>query len=108
MSASSASQSRSVVAAASSRVAVASAAPDWQIARRNSPRASGMASRHPMLIAPADSPNTVTSSGSPPNAAMCSRTHRSAAIWSSSPSTPLSGCADDRCASSRKPNAPNR
>lgn len=38
-----------------------------------------------MLIAPADSPHTVTRSGSPPNAAMLSRTQVRAAIWSSSP-----------------------
>ena len=46
------------------------AAPLCRIARRNSPSARGMASRVPMLIAPADSPKTVTLSGSPPNAAM--------------------------------------
>jgi hypothetical protein len=32
-----------------------------------------------MLPAPADSPNTVTRAGSPPNAAMCCCTQRSAA-----------------------------
>lgn len=38
-----------------------------------------------MLIAPADSPNTVTLSESPPKRATLSRTHSSAATWSSSP-----------------------
>ena len=38
-----------------------------------------------MLIAPADSPKIVTLAGSPPKAAMFSRTHSSAATWSSSP-----------------------
>jgi hypothetical protein len=55
-----------------------------------------------MLIAPADSPKTVTVSGSPPKAAMFSRTHCSAATWSRSPtlvSPPGNG---------RKPSAPSR
>ena len=34
-----------------------------------------------MLIAPADSPKTVTLPGSPPNAAMFSVTHSRAATW---------------------------
>ncbi len=34
---------------------------------------------------PADSPKIVTFFGSPPNAAMLSRTHSSASTWSSSP-----------------------
>ena len=38
-----------------------------------------------MLIAPADSPKTVTLAGSPPKAAMLSRTHSRAATWSSRP-----------------------
>ena len=38
-----------------------------------------------MLIAPADSPNTVTRPGSPPNAATLSCTQASAASWSRSP-----------------------
>ena len=37
------------------------------------------------LMAPADSPATVTRAGSPPNAAMLFCTHGSAASWSSSP-----------------------
>ena len=45
------------------------------IARRNSPAARGMASSAATDPPPADSPNTVTRSGSPPNAAMLSRTH---------------------------------
>ncbi len=55
------------------------------MARRNRPAASGMTSRAAIAPAPADSPKTVTRSGSPPNAAMFSRTQRSAATWSSSP-----------------------
>ena len=49
------------------------------IARRNRPSAAGMTSSDAIAPAPADSPNTVTRSGSPPNAAMFSRTQRSAA-----------------------------
>ncbi len=49
------------------------------------PRASGDAMRLCTDIPPADCPAIVTRAGSPPNAAMLSRTHRSAAIWSSSP-----------------------
>ena len=41
----------------------------------NSPPASGEAISDSTLRAPADSPNTVMFSGSPPNAAMLSRTH---------------------------------
>lgn len=40
------------------------------------------------LIAPADWPNSVTLSGSPPKVSMFSCTHRRAAIWSSSPQFP--------------------
>ena len=54
------------------------------IARRNNPAAAGMTSSDAIAPAPADSPNTVTRSGSPPNEAMFSRTQRSAATWSSS------------------------
>ncbi len=46
------------------------AAPLCRMARRNSPSARGIASSMPMLIAPADSPKTVTLPGSPPKAAM--------------------------------------
>jgi hypothetical protein len=49
------------------------------IARRNSPAAAGMTSSDAIAPAPADWPNTVTRLGSPPNAAMFSRTQRSAA-----------------------------
>jgi hypothetical protein len=49
------------------------------IARRNNPAAAGMTSSDAIAPAPADSPNTVTRSGSPPNAPMFSRTQRSAA-----------------------------
>ena len=55
------------------------------IARPNSPAARGIASSAATDPPPADSPNTVTRPGSPPNARMLSRTHSSAATWSSSP-----------------------
>src|SRR5260370_35101643 len=66
-----------------------------------------MASSVPMLMAPADSPKTVIFPGSPPNAAILSRTHCRAATWSSRPqllekplfSPPLP-------ATCRKPSAP--
>ena len=61
------------------------AAPLCSTARRNRPVARGIASSAPMLIAPADSPATVTMSGSPPKAAMLSRTHSRAATWSRRP-----------------------
>ena len=54
-----------------------------RIARWNRPRGAGIVSRHMMACAPADWPMTVTRAGSPPNAAMCSRTHARAAIMSS-------------------------
>ncbi|MEY9484405.1 hypothetical protein RKD26_000199 [Streptomyces calvus] len=77
-------------------------APLWVIARRKSPRASGMVIRAVTEIAPADCPKTVTLSGSPPNAAMFSRTQRRAAIWSSSPRLAVPS------GNSRKPSAPSR
>ena len=53
-------------------------------------------------VAPADSPKIVTLPGSPPNAAMLSRTQRSAATWSRRPwFAPRSGWA-------RNPSAPSR
>ena len=55
------------------------------IAERNSPRVLGAVSSSDTDTDPADSPATVTRSGSPPNAAMLSRTHSSAAIWSRRP-----------------------
>ena len=55
------------------------------IARRNRPSAAGMTSSDAIAPAPADSPNTVTRSGSPPNAAMFSLTQPNAATWSSRP-----------------------
>ena len=62
--------------------------PLWGMARRKRPWAEGMPSRAPMLMAPADSPKTVTSPGSPPKASMLSRTQVRAATWSSSPRLP--------------------
>ena len=55
------------------------------IARLNRPLARGIASREAAQPAPADSPKTVTWPGSPPKAAMLSRTHSRAATWSRSP-----------------------
>ena len=78
------------------------AAPLCRIARRNSPSARGIASSIPMLIAPADSPKIVTLPGSPPNAAISSRTHSSAATWSSRPTFAM---PSSRC---RKPSDPGR
>ena len=71
--------SASAARAARSGLDTLCAAPLWRIARWKSGRADGVPSSVPTLIAPADSPNTVTFAGSPPKAAMCSRTKRSAA-----------------------------
>jgi len=54
----------------------------------NNPSAAGTASKAVTLMAPADSPKIVTLLGSPPKAAMLSRTHRNAATWSSRPALP--------------------
>lgn len=51
----------------------------WVMALRNSPHASSMAIRQAIDPAPAECPATVTLPGSPPNAAMFSRTQRRAA-----------------------------
>lgn len=72
------------------------------IACRNRPAALGMASSAATDPAPADSPKTVTWSGSPPNAVMLSRTHSRAATWSSSPR--LAGAPSMRA----KPSMPTR
>jgi hypothetical protein len=68
----------------------------------NRPWASGIDSSEVTLMPPADSPATVTRAGSPPNLAMLSCTHRSAASWSSKPrlATPSS--------KKRKPSAASR
>ena len=71
-------------------------------ARRKSPAARGIASSAATDPPPADSPKTVTRSGSPPKAAMLSRTHSRAATWSSRPR--LAG-APSICA---KPSTPTR
>ncbi len=52
------------------------------MARLNRPCASGEVSKTFTDMPPADSPKTVTLSGSPPKAAMFCFTQRSAAIWS--------------------------
>ena len=54
----------------------------------NSPLARGMASRLAVLAPPPDCPKTVTFPGSPPKAAMLSRTHSSARTMSTIPATP--------------------
>ena len=55
------------------------------IARWNEPLASGDAVRLCTAWPPADWPAMVMRVGSPPNPAMLSWTHFTAAIWSSSP-----------------------
>ncbi|MNV49934.1 hypothetical protein D3C71_1419080 [compost metagenome] len=55
------------------------------MARANRPLAPGIASSAAMLMLPADSPKTVTLSGSPPKAAILPCTQRRAASWSSKP-----------------------
>jgi hypothetical protein len=66
------------VAWASARVSMNLQAPLWISARWNSPAAAGAASSVQVLRPPADSPNTITLAGSPPNAAMLAWTQRSA------------------------------
>jgi hypothetical protein len=73
-----------VVTAACAGVSRCDPPPLWLIARRTSPRGR-TASRSHTLSAPADSPNTVTLAGSPPNAEALSRTHSRAATWSRRP-----------------------
>ena len=72
------------------------------MARRNSPAARGIASSAATDPPPADWPKTVTRSGSPPKARMLSRTHSSAATWSSRPR--LAG-APSICAKPSMPDA---
>ena len=60
-------------------------APLSPMALWKSPFASGEAMSALTANDPADSPKIVTFAGSPPNAAMLSLTHRSAATWSSRP-----------------------
>ena len=55
------------------------------------------------LLPPPDSPKIVTFAGSPPNFAMLSRTHSSAATMSSMPTLPESANSSPRCDTSRKP-----
>ena len=68
-----------VTRSALSRDATWAPAPLCRIARENSPRAAGTASRAATLMAPADSPKTVTCDGSPPNDDALAPTHSSAA-----------------------------
>jgi hypothetical protein len=68
-----------VVVVASALLLTGPTAPLCRIARWNRPCAAGSVSKAPMLMAPADSPNTVTRCGSPPKAAILSWTQRKAA-----------------------------
>ena len=79
------------------------------IAAANSPFAAGTASSASTDEPPALSPNTVTLSASPPNAAMLRCTHSSAAIWSRRPRLVSNGCSGSAYSvTSRNPNGPNR
>jgi hypothetical protein len=75
----------------------------------NRPWAAGMVPSSATLAPPADSPNRVTFSGSPPNAAMWLRTQRSAASWSCSPRLAVAGPSGaPNSLRSRKPSSPSR
>ena len=84
------------------------AAPDWAMALWNRPSAASIASRLVTDIDPADSPKIVTLPGSPPKAAMLSRTHSRAAIWSSRPQLAEPATESSSHPSSMKPKAPSR
>ena len=71
--------------ACASALLMATQAPLCISAEENSPAASGEASSMQVSRAPADSPNTSTLAGSPPNDAMLDRTHSNAATWSRIP-----------------------
>jgi hypothetical protein len=75
----------------------------------NRPRASGDVISAQIGQPPADSPAIVTRPGSPPNAAMLRRTHRSAASWSSRPKLPVAVSREvPSPGTSRDPNTPSR
>ena len=69
---------RAAFAEACSTVRALWPAPLWGIARLNSPCANGEPINAPTLMPPADSPKIVTLLGSPPKAAISSRTQRKA------------------------------
>ena len=73
-----------------------------------SPRARGIVRRQAMFTEPADSPKTVTLCGSPPKAAISSRTHSSAATTSSMPSLPVLSSPPPSSLPRRKPKGPRR
>ncbi len=75
----------SVTRRASSGRATLVALPLWTTAPEKSPFAAGHAMSVATLMAPADSPMTVTREGSPPNAATLSWTQCSARSWSRMP-----------------------
>jgi hypothetical protein len=74
------------------------------MARWNNPAADGDASCAHTECAPADSPDSVTLRGFPPNARMLRWTHRSAACWSSIPNAPPSASPGNP----KKPRLPSR
>ena len=84
------------------RTGTAVGAPLCRIARASRVLASGWATTEASRIEPADSPNAVTWSGSPPNAPTSAFTHCSAAITSLRPR--FSGTPS----STEKPSAPSR
>jgi hypothetical protein len=69
-------------------------APLCEIARWNSPSATGEPVSAAVMQAPADWPKIVTLFGSPPNAAMFCCTHLSAAIESDSAWLPEAWCGE--------------
>ena len=97
------------ISVAFSRLCTNEPLPDCTIAWWNSPCAAGRPSSVATLMPPADSPKIVTRSGSPPNAAMLSRTHSSASTWSRIPAFPEPATSSPKRSSRcRNPNAPSR
>ena len=74
------------------------AAPLWAMARWNRPGREATPSSVPTLMPPADSPKIVTLPGSPPKAAMLSRTHAGRPTWSRMPWCPTRRSASPRSA----------
>ena len=85
-------------------------APLWEIARWNSPFASGDPTRPAASAAPADSPKMVTFAGSPPKAAMFFCTQVSAATESRTAWLPDALWPDSFVSSGceKNPNGPSR
>ena len=76
--------------------------------RGTAPRPEARPAGRATLIAPADSPNTVTLSGSPPNPAMLSRTHSRAATWSRIPRLPVPSAPSKSSSRYKNPKAWSR